>query len=242
MNGISAPLTWCSSVSSCQKPLRFLFYRDSKNRAHSQWAGPDLPAVLLAVIAGQAVSRGSTLTAAVATAAAVTVGRGGYTLLQLGNCGVDYTVPLVAYESKDRRYWSAICLHRHMMWNNHPKLNIRTWILVSPPSLPRGGNMFDFFHKWPVLYWYFFLLKLNPLAADAHKQIKASLTKDNLKLRGPAHLCGNVSVCGRVWGASRCRRELCSRRFSSWLGGAACWWSRGRSSECLQISAQTRPI
>lgn len=105
MNGIFADLdTVNMMLISFQKPFRFLFYRDCKNRAHSQRAGPDLPAVLLAVIAGQAVSRGSTLTAAVATAAAVTVGRGGYTLLQLGNCGVDYAVPLVAYESKDRRY------------------------------------------------------------------------------------------------------------------------------------------
>lgn len=99
----SVNMIFSFQISSCQKPLSFLSYRDGKNRAHSQGAGPDLPALLLAVIAGQAVSRGSTLTAAVATAAAVTVGRGGDTLLQLGNCGVDYAVPLVAYESKDRR-------------------------------------------------------------------------------------------------------------------------------------------
>lgn len=73
-----------------------------------------------------------------------------------------------------------------------------------------------------------------------HVWPKSKLVQRLLFLR-PAHLCGNVSVCGRVWGASHCRRELCSRRFSSWLGGAECWWSRGRSSECLQISAQTRP-
>lgn len=45
-----------------------------KNPLHSQRAGPDLPAVLLCVMAVQAVSGRATLTAAVATGAAVAVG------------------------------------------------------------------------------------------------------------------------------------------------------------------------
>lgn len=44
--------------------------RKSVSPSHSQRAGPDLPGVLLCVIAVQAVSRGATLTAAVATGAA----------------------------------------------------------------------------------------------------------------------------------------------------------------------------
>lgn len=46
---------------------------ESFNSSHSQRAWPDLPGVLLRVVAVQAVSRGATLTA-VATGAAVAVG------------------------------------------------------------------------------------------------------------------------------------------------------------------------
>lgn len=48
--------------------------KKSLNLSHSQRAGPDLPGVLLCVVAVQAVSRGATLSAAVATGAAVAVG------------------------------------------------------------------------------------------------------------------------------------------------------------------------
>lgn len=66
----------------------------------SQRAGSGLPAVLVSVVAGQAVSRGSTsaaaAVAAAAAAAAVTVGW----LLQLGNRGVDHAVSLFTCERR----------------------------------------------------------------------------------------------------------------------------------------------
>lgn len=71
--------------------------------SYSQRAGPDLPGVLISVVAGQAVSWSSTLAAAVATAAAVTVGR----LLQLRNCGISYTVPLFTYMNNEKKLFSV---------------------------------------------------------------------------------------------------------------------------------------
>lgn len=76
---------------------------DWLKRYDSQWAGSDLPAVLLSVVAGQAVSRGSIVAAGAATAtaaAAVTVCRGGQWLLCVSSWGVANTVPLFTYKNK----------------------------------------------------------------------------------------------------------------------------------------------
>lgn len=68
-----------------------------KKSSHSQRAGPHLPGVRLCVIAVQAVSRGATLTAAVAAGAAVAVG-----WRQLRNCCIGQAVPLFTYKDKGR--------------------------------------------------------------------------------------------------------------------------------------------
>lgn len=54
------------------------------------------------------------------------------------------------------------------------------------------------------------------------------------------HLLGNVSGCGRVWEASRCRKELYSRCFSAWSGLAAGCWNQLQNLECPWISARAR--
>lgn len=88
--------------------------------SYSQRAGPDLPGVLISVVAGQAVSWSSTLAAAVATAAAVTVGR----LLQLRNCGISYTVPLFTYMNNER---NSLVFSAKEMFFFSPQISTFIW-------------------------------------------------------------------------------------------------------------------
>lgn len=108
--------------------------------SHSQWAGPDLAGVLLSVIAGQAVSRGSTLAAAVAAAAAVTVGRGGNGLLQLRNRGIGYTVSLFTYKVKETFTNTSMLLDRKVFYADMPfscfKKSYICWLRTQSKNWP----------------------------------------------------------------------------------------------------------